>query len=461
MLARYLTLSFVVLSIVLTACIAVGCSGMNNDSITPPTVGEKAAVQDEDSQRVLWGMWTLGFNTETLEVDATPLRKTQAHFNITNMIIPPACDDCLDIVLNAFSPTTRILDVDITLTNPYPINGRDVRGILFTNAAGHELRNPDAWTKLWDPPGGGTINPFKAFAKTEANRIFGGLAEHTENYQVYIPIPPAYWAITFAVDASWPGNCKEPYAIDNFTQVDFLYEDATYSAVMEVDVADWQDDVNKVTLVAPDITGQGFSAFTHVTGNLWRIEVTNNENAAAGYYDVRVIADSTDSTEPLYDFVTITISTFSGPLNPVDVTPPWLNIGPLKVVVDGNYAYTVGGPKGLHIFDISDPTDPTWLSRVDIPGHQAGAIDVVISGAYAFVAGEQGLHIVNILDKESPYIAKTVPLASAAISLTVDGNYAYVCAENEVKFIDISSISGASAGWFGICCLRQHRSSDN
>ena len=50
-------------------------------------------------------------------------------------------------------------------------------------------------------------------------RIFQGKAEHTENFLVYIPKPPAYAAIKYAVTASWPGNAKEPYMIDNFIQL--------------------------------------------------------------------------------------------------------------------------------------------------------------------------------------------------------------------------------------------------
>lgn len=429
----------------LLALVTLGCSGMSNHPAAPTS--DQAATGAEgqaDNGRVLWGIWSVELDPEEMTLIPVPLRNMHTHFNITNMIIPPACDDCVGIAVNSFNPVTRIIDADVTLRNPYPISGKDVRGILYTNSAGHELRNADAWTKLWDIPGGGSINPFRGFAKSEPNRSFAGMVEHTENYLIYIPLPPQYAAITFAVDASWPGNCKEPYAIDNFTQLDNLYDEGTYSATMEVEVRDWQDDVNKVTLVAPEITGQSFSAFSNVSGDLWRIEVTNNAGATVGDYEVRLIADSTNSTDALYDYVTITISEFLGPISPVDVTPPWLNIGPQRVCVDGNYAYTAGGAKGLHIFDISDPANPDWVGWVDTPGHQSGAVDMVVSGGYAFVAGEGGLYIVNILNPASPYIAKTVPFSGTGKCVAVASGYAYVSAGVDLLFIDITSISGAS-----------------
>ena len=314
MMLRNYAMRFLIALFILTI---IGCSGGPDAPITPP-LPDDTGIQApdiprveniEDSTRTLWGIWSVTYDPEINEVEVVPVRVSEFHVDITDMILPPSCDDCFAIAVNGFDPVTRILDADVTLRNPYPISGKDVRGILFTNDYGHLLTNADDWTGLWDTPGGSSLNPFKAFAKSEANRIFVGDSENTENYLVYIPVPPAYFAITFAVDASWPGNCKEPYTIDNFTQVDDLFDYEGAYATLTVDVLDWQDDVSKVTLVATEITGQSFTPFVYDSGNTWTLELVNNEAAPAGEYELRIIADSTDSPgTPLYDYVSVTIT---------------------------------------------------------------------------------------------------------------------------------------------------------
>ena len=204
----------------LVAIAVIGCSGVGKDSPSsaPDMSGDLTPYTKANSSRALWGLWNIRFDMADLTVTIEPIRNTQLHFNITDMVTPPACNDCLAIHVNSFDPITRIMDIDVTLRNPTNLAGHDVRGILYTNDYGHELRNDDDWTGLWDVPGGMDINPFKAFAKNEPNRAFTGYAIHQENYHVYIPLPPHFNAITYAVDASWPGNCKEPYEITGFTQ---------------------------------------------------------------------------------------------------------------------------------------------------------------------------------------------------------------------------------------------------
>jgi hypothetical protein len=239
-------------------CTAAGCSyaGTNSPAAAPALDANDSAGQATDSRRILRGIWSIHFNPADMSITAEPVRNPQAHYDITPMVIPPACDDCLELMPNAFDPVTRILDVEVTLRNQFPLAGRDVRGILHANDEGHLLTNADSWTAFWDKPGGEDINPFKAFAKAEANRIFGIGAEHTEKYLVYIPKPPKYYAITFAVDASRPGNCKEPYSIENFMLNGELYDYSGAQADVTVDVLDWQDDVSHVTLTAQEITGE-------------------------------------------------------------------------------------------------------------------------------------------------------------------------------------------------------------
>jgi len=288
---------------------AAGCSNTQVTAVTPSGDSlTQSPKKETQSGRLLWGLWQFTFDEASGELMPIPLREAYAHFNVAPMLLPPACNDCLKTKVNSFHPPTHILNVDVTLRNPSPMAGYDVRGILFTDDYGHELRNPDDWTGLWDVAGGQTLNPFKAFAKPVYHRQFSGYAEYTENYIVYIPQPPSYDKIAFAVDASWPNNCKEPYSMENFTQ-EPLYDTGDGQAMITIDVHDWQDDVNKVTLAAPAITGESFTQLYKVSGDTWGIYVKNNAGAPAGIYNVRFIAASAGSgSVSLYDFVTLTIT---------------------------------------------------------------------------------------------------------------------------------------------------------
>jgi len=294
---------------VLCIILASGCSGANGDSASPldsPII--QAPEKEAQSGRQLWGAWQFSFDESTNELTPIPLREAYAHFNVTPFLLPPDCDDCLKIKVNSFDTVTRILDADVTLRNPTEITGHDVRGILYGDDYGHELRNADDWTGLWNIPGGQNINPFKAFAKATDHHQFTHNSQFTVKYLVYIPVPPHYSDITYAVDASWPGNCKDPYSIENFTQ-ETLYDTGEGQAMITIDVLDWQDDVNKVTLVAPAITGESFTQLYKISGNTWGIYLKNNVEAPAGNYNVRFIATSAGVGElDLYDYVTITIT---------------------------------------------------------------------------------------------------------------------------------------------------------
>ena len=295
--------------------ISIGCSQGNPLApVQPDTLDASLNALDRQtgealsSNRTLWGLWQFTYDESSNELTPIPLREASAHFDVTPMLLPPACNDCLRTKVNSYHPPSHILDVDVTLRNPSPIAGYDVRGILFTNDYGHELRNPDDWTGLWDVSGGQTLNPFKAFAKPVYHRQFSGYSEYTENFRVYIPQPPHYDKIDFAVDASWPDNCKEPYSMENFTQ-EPLYDTGDGQAMITIDVLDWQDDVNKVTLVAPEITGEGFTQLYNISGDTWGIYVKNNAGAPAGIYEARFIAASEGSgSVSLHDFVTLMIT---------------------------------------------------------------------------------------------------------------------------------------------------------
>ena len=319
-----LRVNYALFLVAFTLILVIGCSGSNPSPVMPgadpdsllnetPDLSPPEKAADE-AQHMIWGLWLIHFDPAEMSIEIEPVRNLQAHFNITSMVQPPACDDCLVLKVNAFDPVTRIMDVDVTLRNKYQVTGYDVRGILYTDTDGHLLTNPDAWSDLWDQPGGKNENPFIVFSEGATHGEFGPDTERTENFLVYIPKPPMYQTIAFAIDASWPGNCKEPYDISDFT-TDVLFDSPGSSAEAQVSVLDWQNDVSEVTLEAPDLTGHAFTNFTVDTDDIWKATIGNSEGVPAGDYEFRLYAKSDGSGDSaLYQYVTITVYEADSPV---------------------------------------------------------------------------------------------------------------------------------------------------
>ncbi len=427
------TFALVILLLVIIA--APGCSGSGMNPVEPPDAsGLLTMAETSGSDRVLWGIWDISFDAVNREISITSARYALAHFDITDWLLPPDCEDCLKIQVNSYDPVGGLLDVDVTLRNPTQLAGFDVRGILFTNDEGYVIENADGWTPVFDIPGGEEINPFKAYAKGMTHRIFFPNKEHTQNYLIHIPPPPEWTLVRFAVDASWPVNCNEPYAFENFHQ-EQLYGWVGAKAKIEIDVLDWQNDVTEVLLLAPELTGEDSIELANTIGNTWEVEVVNTAGLGVGEYVCLLHARSSNTGENLlYQYVTITITDFvySGM---TDVTPPHFNTFPEGVCIDGNYLYTAGGICGFHIYDISDPVNPEWFNWVDI--EDGGKIEV--DNGYAYVSGPEYIQIIDIDPLESAYIVSAIYSDTEVEGIAVSGGYAHVT--RGLKFLEIYNVS--------------------
>jgi hypothetical protein len=181
--------------LILLLLIAAGCSSNPETPVTPQDAGSDypigiSADEPDGESRQLLGVWELGFDCESLKAIVTPSRLANTHYQVKYLIPTP------EVVINAIHPN-YVVDADVTLTNPFAFDAYDVRLILFTDDEPHKLENPDCWTDLYDIPEGLPINPFKAYAKDEPNRVFAGGTNHTENLLVFSP--PGSHPIQFAL----------------------------------------------------------------------------------------------------------------------------------------------------------------------------------------------------------------------------------------------------------------------
>ncbi|MCC7576368.1 MAG: hypothetical protein KK926_05990 [Methanomethylovorans sp.] len=111
-----------------------------------------------------------------------------------------------------------------------------------------------------------------------------------------------------------------------------------------------------------------------------------------------------------------------------------------SIAVEGNYAYLPGydssGDDCLEIVDISDPSSPTVVATYD-PGSAVN--DVAVAGNYAYLAAIDGLVVLDISDPSSP-----IQVGSSddpASDVAVAGNYAYLATDDGLVVLDISDPS--------------------
>lgn len=296
--------------ILIWIAVAFGCSGIGTNPTQPVNSPADAAKSTSvDTGRQLWGMWDIVIDLETLSATVVPDRDVETHYNVLPFLAPPKCSDCLKLHINSFDPVSRILDLDATLRNKFAVGGYDVRGIVFTDDLGHMLNNEDAWTSLYYIPDGDTISPFKAYAKDDPQRRFPGKAELTENFRIWVPDPPENHLIKYAVDASSPSNCEEPYAFENFTQAT-IYCTLGSHGLVTVDVKDWQENVMVVRFEAPEITGEPFTPLSPGSGDTWFVDLFNSTGISAGDYPVKIAAVSAGpGATTAYYVPVLTIST--------------------------------------------------------------------------------------------------------------------------------------------------------
>jgi len=302
-------ISFALFILIALVSLTVGCSSRGINPVAPSGENELLpAVDEESSGRTLWGIWDIELDLEKMTALAISSRDIEAHINVTSLIPQPL------ITVLGYDPVTQIVNVIVTISNPSSLNGYDVRLILFTNDEGLRLTNDDGWTDLYDKVGGKSQNPFRAYAKYEANRIFSAHSQQTEQLLIFLPSPSGL--IRFAVDASFPGNCPEPYQIQNFTQTP-LYDSAGSSSDLTVQVYDWQNDINAVKINAYEITGVYYTTFAYqATQGNWMTTITNVSGKPAGKYECLLMAMSNNSGYlAMYDFVDVTITQTPCPID--------------------------------------------------------------------------------------------------------------------------------------------------
>lgn len=117
---------------------------------------------------------------------------------------------------------------------------------------------------------------------------------------------------------------------------------------------------------------------------------------------------------------------------------------PISVALSGDRAYVLtarfgNAPSELHIMDLSDLPNGgtmTFVSSIELTGsHQA----IEVLGTHAYVAGDQGLLVIDLADERNPVVIGPVPAPSPLQSLVIDGGFAYAASQSAgLRVYDLS-----------------------
>jgi len=255
------------LLIFLFIIIFIGCSGGGAPTV-PGMGGEGQFVSQANSPQDaaghrLWGTYDLAFDPASGQIDVLRADSASMHFNTAAMLSSSECADCVKLKFAGLDKEKSIIRFDITLKNPFGVTGYDVRAVLITSDDSYYIVNADGATALY---GDGKISTFLAFAKEQAYRAFGPGEEYTARGELHFPPEPHFRQLKLVIDVSYPGNCREPYAFNDFS---------FSSKTLSVGVLDWQDDVDDVRLMTSIIGASEDFALVHDSlSNVWSIDVT-------------------------------------------------------------------------------------------------------------------------------------------------------------------------------------------
>jgi len=392
--------------------LVVSCSTSHNPVLPSGTAPDLHFGTDytRSANRHFLGFYEIAIDPVARTSSVVPLRTGDLHLNATRLLEVTPCDDCLELNDIMFISPNE-LTVGLRLTHPFPglnkFTGFDVRGIFIAGsdytfpdsglkvALGEglpRLLNPDGYTTLFNPTDfpesspvfpalkyysgkyafegdlSSTLNPYIAYQKTTARRMFHAGAAATETIHLLTSGGP--FEFGYAIDASWTpvenivdpladfpisANSIEAYRIN----IEFKNKLGAYpgsTAGVEVAVYDHQgfETIEGVTIEAPEIfpgsTSLNYSAASVEPPWIFEGTVTNELGALDGDYPclVRVSDIGVDGNLGNIDawqigYVSVTSELGMNSPVPIVIAVPWIAIPDQWVNFADNGSYDPDG----------------------------------------------------------------------------------------------------------------------
>jgi len=178
-----------------------------------------------------------------------------------------------------------------------------------------------------------------------------------------------------------------------------------------------------------------------IDGSATQVEVGNGYVFVVDWYSGVMIVDVSDPSRP----------TEVGFFAPSVQDPGWMRIAHLAIA--NGLALVAASPQGtvpgVFIFDISTPSSPNQVSLYEDPFHlSVGAVG--ISGDYAFVSVHDGLRVLDISDPSHPAeIARIDDVDGPGNDMTVAGGFAFMAA-GALRIFDVSEPAAPSYVGYGV-----------
>jgi len=290
-----------------SAAFIFGCSFGSGALTVPDVVATNTPTSATEGHYAI-GVFTFTLDPASQKVELIRHREAEKHYNITDLILPPVCPDCIGIHLQGIQPGTDTHIIQVNLKNPSVYTAYDVRAIILWNDGDtRTLENYEALTEMFDDGGTYTKNPFITFRElTDPTNAFGPGQIISKNFFISFPKPHNY-NVKFVVECSFPSNSADPWLIYSADVSNPLDEGGTLESTISCRVADHQDDVTSVTI---DLTKLGFLGpvdMTHITGEKWQTIIKNEYAAPKGHYFCLVEARDATDKWPLYDYIEIVV----------------------------------------------------------------------------------------------------------------------------------------------------------
>ncbi len=256
---------------------ALACSG--GDSPTVPGTPDLTTQLDSVGNHHVWAVFDLVFDVETETAEIVWKRTAEGHHDVTYLMQPPQCFDCVMVTGSWWFPVKREIHVQLKFKNNTGLTGCDVRGILSDPGGGKFILNPDGVTQVWGP-----AMQFLAHGEDDT-RLFPAYSEHGRLYEFYFPPGEDWKTFSYIVDASFPNHVTEPLVEDGVA--DDLVNNGYSTADMRCFVWDHQGGIQSVTLDLLPIGGSPMTVMFDDGQN-------NDGGSGDGIYGVKNIKTTAD-----------------------------------------------------------------------------------------------------------------------------------------------------------------------
>lgn len=124
--------------------------------------------------------------------------------------------------------------------------------------------------------------------------------------------------------------------------------------------------------------------------------------------------------DPVYGIFVLDIT---DPTNPVYLSDEFTWGFDRSAAVAGDHLYVAGDVNGLYVFDITDPDSLIEIELIDLTNTR----QVAVSAHYAYIADmEAGFRVFDARDPSNLSLLQTVDTPGTAVGVRADGNYLYV-----------------------------------